>query len=123
MCRLVDVALPDRVVRVADVKRKYVPVIYEAAKNCPIIERVVLFGSATEERCRKESDMDLAVFGNLPKAKGLTSPEYDRFVFSIVDYDSEQDYDLLYFPPKKKRDERIQKDIGEGVVLYERKSD
>ena len=75
MCRLVDVALPDRVVRVADVKRKYVPVIYEAAKNCPIIERVVLFGSATEERCRKESDMDLAVFGNLPKAKGLTSPE------------------------------------------------
>ena len=72
MCKLTPMSIGSRQIRVADIKQKYIQNIIDAASQCDLIERVVLFGSSLQERCRDSSDIDIAVFGNQPRSRALT---------------------------------------------------
>jgi predicted nucleotidyltransferase len=82
----------------------------------------MLFGSSIEERCNENSDIDIAVFGDMQKVKYLRSKEYDRFHAGVVSYGGDfiQDYDILYFCNNKIYDDSIMDDILNGVEIYRR---
>ena len=63
MCKVKKMNVYGRDVNVAEIKQKYINNIVEAAQKCDLIDRVILFGSSTQERCTDASDIDLAVFG------------------------------------------------------------
>ena len=122
MCEVSGMQLDGRMIRVADIKKKYIPNIIDAAGRCDMIDRVILFGSATGERCREDSDIDLAVFGNRPPSRALTSKKYERFARQLYAYDQNaQGYDILYFESGKENRNPIMRDIEQGEVLYARK--
>lgn len=123
MCQVVDYQIGDRTVRVADIKTKYLDTIVDAAGGCKYIDRIVLFGSATQDRCKASSDIDLAIFGNQSKTKALTSKSYRNFARRLYEFDDHnQAYDLLYFRTGSDHDvsSNLMKDILAGEVLYER---
>ena len=121
MCRVVELNIDGRLIRVADVKQKYMANIIDAAQKCDYIDRVVLFGSACGQRCTEESDIDLAIFGNQPEGKCLTSAKYRKFARQLSSFDEfRQNYDLLYFKTGKKYTGMIMKHIMEGETLYEK---
>ena len=98
MCKVTGYNLGDRVIHMAEIKQRYIPNIIDAARKCDYIDRVILFGSSLEERCQEQSDIDLAVFGNQPKGKCLTSKKYKDFYDQLIWFDNlNQAYDVLYF--------------------------
>lgn len=105
---------------VAEIKLKHILNIAEQAKKCPNISRIMLFGSALEERCTEHSDIDIAVFGDTAKRTYLLSDEFRQFRKELFRYDWDQDYDVLYFEGKKKYTDRIMGDIEKGIELYRR---
>ena len=122
MCAVTDYVIDGRTIHMADIKQKYIENIIDAAKKCDYIDRIILFGSSLEERCRNDSDMDLAIFGNQPEGKCLTSAKYRKFARQLSSYDNfNQNYDLLYFKTGKKYSGMIMNHILEGETLYERK--
>ena len=121
MCKVVKMKIGDRTIRVADIKKKYIENIVDAARECDYIDRVVLFGSSIESRCKEDSDIDLAVFGNVCMSRCLTSKKYDRFTSMIYGFDDyNQSYDILYFRSGVKDKSPILNDINKGEVLYVR---
>ena len=121
MCKIVQLKLADNIIRVADLKKDCVRNIYEAASKCGLIDRVVLFGSSTDERCTAQSDVDIAVYGPLSKSKCLTSKEYKEFTRSLYRFeDYGHNYDILYFRSGDKKDSFIQSEISNGEVIYAR---
>lgn len=122
MCKVTEMKIGDRTIRVAEIKQQYISNIVNAARNCDYIDRVILFGSSLEERCTDLSDIDLAVFGNVAKGKCLTSKKYERFLKQVYSYnDFQQAYDILYFKSGKKCQSPIIEDINRGEVIYESK--
>jgi predicted nucleotidyltransferase len=120
MCKLITKQIDNREIRVADIKSSYIDNIINSAQLCDQINRIVLFGSAIEERCTEESDIDIAVYGSKPENKMLLSKSYKAFVRGIFSYDLFQDYDILYFQEGTEEDLSIQKDIRKGIILYEK---
>ena len=120
MCSLLEI---NKGIYVADIKAKYVLNIIENAKKCLNIDRIMLFGSATNTRCNEYSDIDIAVFGSKKKNLYLRTKEYRRFLESIFSFDGEffQDYDILYFESDKEYNDLIIEDINNGVEIYRRK--
>ena len=120
MCQVTEMCIGDRIVRVADIKQKYIENIVSAARDCSYIDRVVLFGSSLENRCQEESDIDLAVFGNVSRGKCLTSRSYEQFLSKIYSFnDFNQAYDILYFRNGSSNNSAIMDDIEKGEVIYE----
>ncbi|WP_405381182.1 nucleotidyltransferase domain-containing protein [Phascolarctobacterium sp.] len=108
---------------VAEIKYKYIENIITQAAKCKNISRIMLFGSALEERCHDASDIDIAVFGESSKAKYLKSKEFKEFqknLFLFGDAFS-QDYDILYFCEDGKNSDSIMEDIEKGAEIYRRK--
>ena len=121
MCRVTEYSIDGRTIRMADIKQKYIPNIIDAAKKCDYIDRIILFGSALEERCEERSDIDLAIFGNQTKGRCLDSKKFRRFSDQLAMFDDfNQTYDLLYFKTGKAYDGLIMDRIAEGEVLYEK---
>ena len=121
MCKVVVMNVDNRKIRVADIKKKYMNNIIDAAKKCDLIDKVILFGSSIEDRCKESSDIDIAVFGNQIRSKALSSKKYERFARQLFAYnDFEQDYDILYFKSGTPIKSLIMDDIQKGEVLYER---
>lgn len=121
MCRVVELNIDGRLIRVADVKQKYMANIIDAAQKCDYIDRVVLFGSACGQRCTEESDIDLAIFGNQTKYKCLMSKKYRSFLEQVYQFDNHnQAYDFLYFRTGDNNRSHIMSDIEKGEVLYVR---
>ncbi|WP_026529206.1 nucleotidyltransferase domain-containing protein [Butyrivibrio sp. VCD2006] len=121
MCKVVDVKVGNRHVRVADIKKKYLNNIVTSAEACDYIDRIVLFGSCIEDRCTDESDIDLAVFGNQSKSKALQSKQFIEFANKLSSFDDFlQTYDILYFKEGKADDSAILEEISKGEVLYVR---
>ncbi len=116
MCRLVEYKNG----RVADIKLKYIENIARQAAKTRHITRIMLFGSALEERCREDSDVDIAVFGDLVRSRYYISGEYNDFQGGIFEYDSGQDYDILYFPDGRECKAPIMKNIENGLEIYRR---
>ena len=121
MCKVVTMSVDNRKFRVAEIKKKYMTNIIDAAKKCDFIEKVVLFGSSIEDRCKQSSDIDIAVFGKQIRSKALSSKKYERFARQIFAFnDFEQDYDILYFKSGTNVRSLIMDDIKKGEILYER---
>ncbi|MBQ7719042.1 MAG: nucleotidyltransferase domain-containing protein [Clostridia bacterium] len=116
MCRLVEYKNG----RVADIKLKYIENIARQAAKTRHITRIMLFGSALEERCREDSDVDIAVFGDIPRSGYFRLKEYKNFQDSIFDFDFDQDYDILYYQQDKEYKSAVMKDINKGVEIYRR---
>ena len=105
---------------VADIKLQHIENIVKQAANCKSISKIMLFGSALEERCTEKSDIDIAVFGDAKKNKYLRSQEFKSFQDRIFLYDLNQDYDILYFDDAEKNEDVIMRDILEGMEIYRR---
>lgn len=120
MCKLVNMKANGRNIQVANIKKEYIENIIKSISLCGEIDKIILFGSALEERCTDESDVDIAIFGKQPKNKMYRMKSYNRFVDSIVSYGALQDYDLLYFDSNQNNKDAILDDIYRGEVLYER---
>lgn len=119
MCMLVDIYTnTGKQIKVADIKKDYIVNITKQAHLCPAIDKIVLFGSAVEERCTEESDIDIAIFGNLSEYQFLASKEYRQFATLIYQYGDFQDYDILYFRTGKKDKSNILKQIDKGETIY-----
>ena len=119
MCKLVEVMTNDgRVCRVADIKKDYIVNIIRNANVCPAIDEIILFGSAIEERCTEESDIDLAIMGKKSRTQILTSKSYRDFARKIYQFGKFQNYDLLYFRNDRKGKDHILDDIRRGEVIY-----
>lgn len=113
MCKLVSLS-DDNNIAVADIKRDCILNIINSAKCCSEIDKIVLFGSALEGRCREDSDIDIAIVGNLSAGEFNTSKGYLDFRARVFSYKFEQDYDMLYF---KGEEGSI---ASRGVVIYSR---
>lgn len=121
MCKVVPIDIGSRQVHVAEIKHKYIRNIIDAARECDLIDRVVLFGSSLQERCRETSDIDIAVFGNQPRGRALTSAKFEQFARKLYDYDNHaQAYDILYFRNGEKENSQILREVNQGEVLYAR---
>ncbi len=122
MCKVVKMKIGDRSIRVADIKKKYIRNIVDAASQCDLIDRIVLFGSSVRDSCKEGSDIDLAIFGNQTEYRALRSKKYDRFTSQIYSFDdSGQSYDLLYFVSGKQYRGLIMDDIENGELIYARR--
>lgn len=119
MCALIELQNGQYV---AEIKHKYIENIIMQAANCKNIKRIMLFGSALEERCQDGSDIDIAVFGDSPKGKYLKSKEFKDFQRALFLYGDAfgQDYDILYFRDGIQYDDDIIKDIENGAEIYRR---
>ena len=117
MCRMVSFE-GDK--KVADIKLRHIKNIAEQASTANNINRIVLFGSATEERCTERSDIDIAVFGYLSKAAYLRSKEFKQFQDRVFLFDMDQDYDILYFSENKNNRDPILQNINMGTEIYRR---
>ena len=121
MCRVTPMDIGSRQIRVAEIKQKYIRNIIDAARECDLIDRVVLFGSSLQERCCENSDIDIAVFGNQPRSRALTSKKYERFARQLYTFDNNaQAYDILYFKSHSGDTSPILQEISRGEELYSR---
>ena len=121
MCRVTPMDIGSRQIRVAEIKQKYIRNIIDAARECDLIDRVVLFGSSLQECCRENSDIDIAVFGNQPRSRALTSKKYERFARQLYAFDNHaQVYDILYFRSHSGDTSPILQEISRGEELYAR---
>lgn len=120
MGKLVEMKVNDKIIKIADIKRKYIENIVKCASAYTFIDRVVLFGSCLTEDCNEESDVDIAIFGNKTEAQCYRLKAYMDLMNKIHGYDLEQNYDILYFKSGKEYKDNILADIKEGIVLYER---
>ena len=122
MCKLATITVDNRIIKVAENKKDYVQNIIDAAQKCDYIDRVILFGSSMTSKCTDESDIDIAVFGNVSRSRCLTSKKYKYFTHQIYGYnDFSQTYDVLYFRSGEKDDTLLMDEIKRGALLYERK--
>lgn len=118
MCRLITKTIKNRDIRIADIKEEYIDNIISNAKLCDQINQIILFGSAAEDKCSENSDIDIAVFGSQTKSRMYASKGYKDFIQAVVSYGGAQDYDILYFDDRKTYSGRIMNDIYNGEILY-----
>lgn len=94
-------------VRIADIKKIYVENIIESASICPAILEIVLFGSVLEERCTKDSDIDMLIISNKQKSQLFRDRRYKKFKNKIfTDGNFEQDYDFIYMNHNENMDKK-----------------
>ncbi len=108
---------------IADIKLPHVKNITELAAKTRNISKIVLFGSSIEDRCTANSDIDIAVFGELSKGRYIDSTEFRTFKNGLFRFDRDQDYDVLYFKENSKHNDAIMFDINKGVEIYRRAAD
>ncbi len=122
MCKVSALQIGSRQINVAEIKQKYIQNIIDAAHECDLIDRVVLFGSCLQERCQETSDIDIAVFGSQPRSHALTSRKFERFARKLYRFDDHtQEYDILYFRSGTDESSPILSEISKGEELYVRK--
>jgi predicted nucleotidyltransferase len=113
-------------VEVADIKKKYIENIIDAAAQCRQISEIILFGSALEERCNEKSDIDIAIISRQTINSLCKNKGFEKFVETVYSMDFKQDYDRLYFSSmeeieQKKSDVPICRELADkGKVIYRR---
>ena len=125
MCELVRIRTNDnRWVKVASVKRDCITGIIRAAKECDYIEQIIVFGSSVEKRCKKSSDIDMAVISNVTGSKLYRTASYRRFKESLYSIKEGQLFDVLQFNSRKeveKSNDQVCRDIlNKGMLIYQR---
>ncbi len=104
--------------QVAESKIKYIDNIIKQAEKTKKITKIVLFGSTITARCTPISDIDIAIYGNIPPKRYLISEEYRRFVDAVLGFDIEQDYDMIYLCNNEENTGSIYDDIEQGLVIF-----
>lgn len=98
MCKLVTVKLNNNNIRVADIKVKAIDNFIDKISYLKGIERAVLFGSALEERCTEESDIDVALFGTMTENEFFVNGATGKFKRELAKgIGLKEVYDILYF--------------------------
>lgn len=127
MCRMttLDIDMHTRI-QVADIKKSIIEGIIALADLCKEIDCIILFGSSLEDKCKHESDIDLAIISNVTRARLFQSSGYDKFTTALYDIDDEQTYDILQFnsiEELKRKNNVLCKDIvDKGKIIYRRKN-
>ncbi len=126
MCQMMPIQTNSgSIVMVADIKKACIENIMKAALACDKIDAIYLFGSALEHRCKRESDIDIAIISNVSRAKLFRNKNYDSFVSVLYSKDKSQDYDILQFDSKEKliACSEIYNEIkNKGCLIYKRDS-
>lgn len=92
-------------------KQKAVQTVISIAKSEPIVEKVILFGSATSMRCGPQSDIDVAVVAD------VSDDNFLKIAHRLyVEVPSEIDVNHL----NTVRSELLKQEINKGVVIYQR---
>ena len=121
MCKVTTINVDDRKVHIAELKLPAVKNIIEVVRQNDLFDKVILFGSATGDRCKEDSDIDIAVFGTEPTYQMLRSKKYLDFTNAVRGFgDGRQSYDILYFKTGTKDNRFFIDEVGKGEVLYER---
>lgn len=127
MCKLVKMQTNfGACIDVADIKKNFIENIIVSASQCKQISEIMLFGSSLEERCTKESDIDLVIISKSSVNSLSRLKSYDKFMKSIYEYDMNQEYDRLYFKSMKEIEEKSEEIeicnelIRKGKVIYRR---
>ena len=98
MCALNSLTTKDgSIIEVASIKREAIENIIVSAAVCPSIDAVVLFGSALEERCNKDSDIDIAIISTKSINSLSKLKSFQEFLNRIYLFDMSQEYDRLYY--------------------------
>lgn len=127
MCRLVTLQTNYGTnVNVAEIKKNHIENILNSAPLCKQISAIMLFGSSLEERCTNNSDIDLVIISDSSLNKLSQTKAFDKFMNNLYSYDTEQEYDRIYFKSIKEIEEK--KDdipicnelIQKGKVIYRR---
>lgn len=114
-------------VLVAELKKKNIENIISAASKCEHIQEIILFGSALEERCTDESDIDIVIVSNVSRSRLYRLKAYAEFLTSLhKDDDYLQQYDVICVKGKDqllKNKDKIQlygNVIKYGQTIYKR---
>ena len=119
MCKLVSMTFPTGVTaNVADIKVDKLKKYLDVFPYMRSIDRVYLFGSTLEERCREDSDIDFMLFYNERKAFRQDMADVLPEIFPDSVYDDflrAQSNDPRWFPTGAARVA-----LEKGVLVYER---
>lgn len=119
MCKLVpSKAQTGEIIKVADVKVDKLNKYLEIFPKLTSIDKVVLFGSVLEERCRAESDIDLLLFYN-----NRLQYRYDMSITLLEEFPDSCYDDTIRVPSEADLTGIcgvIKEALLKGVVLYDR---
>ena len=124
MCELSRIKTANGMQMVAAQKKDCVINIIDVAQDQEDISQIVLFGSAATNKCRKDSDIDLVIVGDISKTKMLRSKAYKEFLRKVRHFNKNQSYDIFYFD-KKQYDNMsgiIKDEINKGITLFNREA-
>ena len=111
-------------INVSSIKSDTISKIIKLSDECKAIEMIGLFGSSLEDKCTKDSDIDLAIVSNLPINKLFRLKSFLRFKSNLYNLDINQEYDFLYFSSLeqiKKSNDFVCRDIlDKGKIIYKR---
>ena len=119
MCKVIKMQVRGKFFKVANIKQECVENIIDAASKCDLIDKIILFGSSITNKCKKDSDVDIAVYGSKTKAQCLSSKTYREFTRKLYQFDDfSQSYDIIYFQSNKNYTSKIVDDIENGELIY-----
>lgn len=125
MCRLVTLRTNFQTeVSIADIKKMYIENIVKNAESCDKIDAIILFGSSLEDRCKDESDIDIAVISKYTVNRLCGYKSFRDFTDAIYSKDIKQNYDILYFKSldeiaKREETAEICRELlNKGKIIY-----
>lgn len=97
MCQMVSIKTNfNTEIEVADIKKNVIENIIEAAGMCNRICQIILFGSVIDNRCTKDSDVDMLIVSDISRSKLYRDKGYREFLKRLHDRDDyEQMYDVI----------------------------
>lgn len=97
MCQMVPIKTNfNTEIQVADIKKEVIENIIESASACTRICRIILFGSAIENRCQEDSDIDMLVVSDTTRSRLYKDRGYQEFLKRLHAIDGyEQMYDVI----------------------------
>ena len=79
-----------------------------------------------EDRCNKDSDIDIVIVSNASRSKLFKNASYRDFKYKLYDADDEQTYDMLQFDSMtdiETSKDFVCKDImNKGQLIYKRQA-
>lgn len=98
-----------------------------AAHKCRQMDTIVLFGSALEDRCTTDSDIDIAIISKYGIRKLSVLKSFRTFMQDLYRADEMQEYDRLYFrsideiASKRKEAPICNEILNKGKIIYKRR--
>ncbi|MBR0163304.1 MAG: nucleotidyltransferase domain-containing protein [Lachnospiraceae bacterium] len=114
----------NKYIKVAAHKKNCIKGIIRIAEKCNYIDQIIVFGSTLETRCKRGSDIDLAIVSNVTGSRLYRTTAYRDFKRNLYDLDEEQTYDVLQFHTRssieKSHDHICREILNKGKVIFQR---